>query len=135
MYFIIMNDGRRVERNMFGDPNMVFLSELPEGARAIEIVPEYVSPPTPPAPGDQCFHRVYHPVTVDIILARVSDLTRKISVIKELRQYLGLGLKECKDMVDQAPSLLKEGVPLEDAYEIKKVLEEAGATIQLRNHI
>ena len=55
----------------------------------------------------------------------------KIAVIKEVRAITGLGLKEAKDMVDGAPSVLKEGVPTAEAEEFKAKLEEAGATAEL----
>ncbi len=65
--------------------------------------------------------------TFDIILAAVGD--KKINVIKEVRVITQLGLKEAKDLVESAPKPLKEGVKKEEAEEIKKKLEEAGATV------
>lgn len=56
----------------------------------------------------------------------------KIGVIKVVKEVLGLGLKEAKDLVDAAPSDLKSGVKKEEAEEIKKKLEEAGATVELK---
>lgn len=56
----------------------------------------------------------------------------KIGVIKVVKEALGLGLKEAKDLVDAAPSDLKTGVKKEEAEEIKKKLEEAGATVELK---
>ena len=55
-----------------------------------------------------------------------------INVIKEVRTITGLGLKEAKDLVEGAPSKLKEGVGKEDAEKFKKQLEEAGATVELK---
>ncbi|TVQ83672.1 MAG: 50S ribosomal protein L7/L12 [Micavibrio sp.] len=66
----------------------------------------------------------------DIILAAAGD--KKINVIKEVRTITGLGLKEAKDLVDGAPKPLKEGVAKAEAEEIKKKLEEAGATVELK---
>ena len=66
----------------------------------------------------------------DVILATVGD--KKINVIKEVRTITGLGLKEAKDLVEAAPKALKEGVKKEEAEELKKKLEEAGATIELK---
>ena len=66
----------------------------------------------------------------DIILAAVGD--KKINVIKEVRTITGLGLKEAKDLVEGAPSPVKEGVTKEEADEMKAKLEEAGATIELK---
>ena len=56
----------------------------------------------------------------------------KIAVIKVVKEALGLGLKEAKDLVDGAPSLLKAGMKKEDAEELKKKLEEAGAKVTLK---
>lgn len=56
----------------------------------------------------------------------------KIAVIKVVKEALGLGLKEAKDLVDAAPSMLKEGMKKEDADKLKKQLEEAGAKVTLK---
>ncbi|MFH1622531.1 MAG: 50S ribosomal protein L7/L12 [Candidatus Omnitrophota bacterium] len=56
----------------------------------------------------------------------------KIQVIKEVRALTSLGLKEAKDLVDSAPKAVKEGVPKEEAEEMKKKLEAAGATVELK---
>ena len=66
----------------------------------------------------------------DVILAGAGD--KKINVIKEVRGITGLGLKEAKDLVEGAPKPIKEGVDKEEAEEIKKKLEEAGASIELK---
>lgn len=57
---------------------------------------------------------------------------QKIQVIKALREITSLGLKEAKDLVDAAPKIVKEGLSKEDAEEMKKKLEEAGATITIK---
>jgi len=57
---------------------------------------------------------------------------QKIGVIKVVKEALGLGLKEAKDLVDAAPAVLKEGVKKEDAEALKKQLEEAGAKVELK---
>ena len=57
---------------------------------------------------------------------------KKINVIKAVREVTGLGLKEAKDLVDGAPNPIKEGVPKDEADEIKKKFEEAGATIEIQ---
>lgn len=57
---------------------------------------------------------------------------QKIQVIKVLREATGLGLKEAKDMVDAAPKVVKEGLKKEEAEELKKKLEGAGATAELK---
>ena len=67
---------------------------------------------------------------VNVILASAG--ANKIAVLKEVRAITGLGLKEAKDLVDAAPKAIKEGVKKEDAEAIKKQLEEAGATVELK---
>ena len=57
---------------------------------------------------------------------------QKIQVIKVIREVTGKGLKEAKDLVDAAPSVIKEGVKKEDAEELKKKLEGAGGTVELK---
>ena len=57
---------------------------------------------------------------------------KKIYVIKEVRAVTGLGLKEAKDLVEAAPSMVKEGVPEAEANEIKGKLEEAGASVEVK---
>ena len=66
----------------------------------------------------------------DVILAAVGD--KKVNVIKAVRGITGLGLKEAKDLVDGAPSPIKEGASKDEAAEFKKQLEEAGATVELK---
>ncbi|MEM7124313.1 MAG: 50S ribosomal protein L7/L12 [Pseudomonadota bacterium] len=66
----------------------------------------------------------------DVILASFGE--KKINVIKEVRAITGLGLKEAKDLVEGAPKPVKEGVAKEEAEEIKKQLEEAGATVEVK---
>ena len=66
----------------------------------------------------------------NVMLNAVGD--KKINVIKEVRAVTGLGLKEAKDLVEAAPSMVKEGVPEAEANEIKAKLEEAGATVEIK---
>ena len=66
----------------------------------------------------------------DVILASAGD--KKINVIKEVRAITGLGLKEAKDLVEGAPKPVKEGASKDEAEELKKKLEEAGATVELK---
>jgi large subunit ribosomal protein L7/L12 len=66
----------------------------------------------------------------DVILANPG--ANKINVIKVVREITGLGLKEAKDLVDGAPKPIKEGVSKEEAEQIKKKLEEAGATVEIK---
>ena len=67
---------------------------------------------------------------VTVVLAAIGD--KKINVIKEVRVITGLGLKEAKDLVEGAPKPVKEGVNKEEAEKLKKQLEEAGATVELK---
>jgi large subunit ribosomal protein L7/L12 len=66
----------------------------------------------------------------DVILATIGD--KKINVIKEVRAITGLGLKEAKDLVEGAPKPVKEGVNKDEAEALKKKLEEAGASVELK---
>ena len=66
----------------------------------------------------------------DVVLAAAGD--KKINVIKEVRAITGLGLKEAKDLVESAPKPVKEGVGKDEAEELKKKLEEAGASVELK---
>ncbi len=68
------------------------------------------------------------PDSFDVVLAAVGD--KKINVIKEVRAITGLGLKEAKDLVESAPKAIKEGCDKDEAEELKKKLEEVGATIE-----
>lgn len=66
----------------------------------------------------------------DVVLTAAGD--KKVNVIKAVRGATGLGLKEAKAMVDGAPATVKEGVSKEEAEELKKALEEAGASVELK---
>ncbi|MCB1584370.1 MAG: 50S ribosomal protein L7/L12 [Marinicella sp.] len=66
----------------------------------------------------------------DVILAGFGD--KKVGVIKAVRGITGLGLKEAKELVESAPAPIKEGVDKAEAEEVKKQLEEAGATVELK---
>ncbi len=68
--------------------------------------------------------------TFTVVLANAG--ANKIAVIKEVRTMTALGLKEAKDLVDAAPKPIKESVPKEEAEEMKKKLEAAGATVELK---
>ena len=65
-----------------------------------------------------------------VVLAAAGD--KKINVIKAVREATGLGLKEAKELVDGAPAPIKENIAKADAEELKKMLEEAGATVELK---
>ncbi|HWK24051.1 MAG TPA: 50S ribosomal protein L7/L12 [Ureibacillus sp.] len=66
----------------------------------------------------------------DVVLASAGD--QKIKVIKVVREITGLGLKEAKEVVDNAPKALKEGVSKEEAEEMKAKLEEVGASVEVK---
>jgi large subunit ribosomal protein L7/L12 len=65
-----------------------------------------------------------------VILAKAGD--KKINVIKEVRTITGLGLKEAKDLVEGAPKPVKEGVNKEEAAKLRKMLEDAGAAVEVK---
>ena len=66
----------------------------------------------------------------DVILAAAGD--QKLKVVKAVKEELGLGLKEAKDLVDGAPKTLKEGASKEEAEKLKAALEEVGATVEIK---
>ncbi|MEE9365639.1 MAG: 50S ribosomal protein L7/L12 [Dehalococcoidales bacterium] len=66
----------------------------------------------------------------NVVLAEIGE--KKINVIKVVRELTGLGLKEAKELVDNAPNNVKEGVSKDEAESIKSKLEEAGATVELK---
>ena len=66
----------------------------------------------------------------EVILASFGE--KKINVIKEVRAITGLGLKEAKELVEAAPKSVKEGIKKEEAEELKKKLEDAGATVEIK---
>ncbi len=66
----------------------------------------------------------------DVILTSFGE--NKVSVIKTVRSITGLGLKEAKDAVEGVPTVLKEGIPKAEAEDIKKLLTEAGATVEIK---
>ena len=66
----------------------------------------------------------------DVMLASFGE--KKVGVIKAVRAITGLGLKEAKDLVEAAPSVVKESINKDEAEEIKKKLEEAGATVEIK---
>ena len=68
--------------------------------------------------------------TVDVVLTEVGG--QKVPVIKVVRSATGLGLKEAKALVDEAPKAIKEGIDREEADKLKAELEEAGATVELK---
>jgi large subunit ribosomal protein L7/L12 len=83
-----------------------------------------------PAGGGAAAAPVEEQTEFTVILAKAGD--KKINVIKEIRTITGLGLKEAKDLVEGAPKTVKEGVNKDEAAKIKKVLEEQGASVEIK---
>ncbi|HIZ19272.1 MAG TPA: 50S ribosomal protein L7/L12 [Firmicutes bacterium] len=82
------------------------------------------------APADGAAAAAEEKTEFDVVLAEVG--ANKIQVIKAVREITSLGLKEAKELVDGAPKAVKEGVSKDDAEEMKKKLEEAGAKVELK---
>ena len=68
----------------------------------------------------------------DVILKGVPDATKKLGVVKAVKDLASLGLKESKELVDNAPKTVKEGVSKDEADALKKALEEAGAEVEVK---
>ncbi len=83
-----------------------------------------------PGAGDGAAAAAEEQTEFDVILASIGD--KKINVIKEVRAITGLGLKEAKDLVESAPKAIKEAVSKDEAEEIKKKVEDVGATVELK---
>lgn len=84
----------------------------------------------PAAAGDGGAEAAVEQDEFDVMLTAVGE--KKVNVIKAVRAITGLGLKEAKAVVDEAPSAVKEGVSKDEAEDLKKQLEEAGATVELK---
>lgn len=113
--------------------SVIELSELVkelEEKFGIQAAPQIVSV-APGAPAKPTEEKPEEEKTeFDVVLSSFGD--KKIRVIKEVREITGLGLKEAKDLVEAAPKAIKEKVTKEEAEAIKKKLEEAGATIEMK---
>jgi large subunit ribosomal protein L7/L12 len=86
-------------------------------------------PPPPPPPDKE---EVAAPTAFTVVLEGVADTTKRVGVIKLVREMTGLGLKEAKDVVESAPKPVKENIPSDEAEAIKKKLEEAGAKVGIK---
>lgn len=84
----------------------------------------------PAAGGDAGGAAAAEQTEFDVVLAGFGD--NKVGVIKAVRGATGLGLKEAKDLVESAPAPIKEGASKDEAEELKKALEEAGASVELK---
>ena len=112
--------------------------ELSELVKALEekfgvsaAVPVAVAA-VPAAAGAAAPAEVEEKTEFDVILITAGD--KKIPVLKVVREITGLGLKEAKDLVDNAPKPVKEGIKKEEAEKIKAQLEEAGAQVEIKQH-
>jgi large subunit ribosomal protein L7/L12 len=110
--------------------------ELAERIKALEeefgVSAAAVAAPAPAAAsgGDGAGEQAEEQTTFVVILAGAGD--KKIQVIKVVRAATGLGLKEAKALVDEAPKPVKEGIEKEEADKLKQELEEAGATVEMK---
>ncbi|MDQ3608025.1 MAG: 50S ribosomal protein L7/L12 [Actinomycetota bacterium] len=108
--------------------------ELSERIKALEeefgVSAAAVAAPAPAAAGDGAAPVEEESSTVDVVLTGAGE--KKIQVIKVVRAATGLGLKEAKALVDEAPKAVKEGIERDEANTLKGELEEAGATVELK---
>lgn len=104
--------------------------ELSEFVKELEDKFGVSAAPVAMAGGGAAAGPVEEQTEFDVVLAAAGD--KKINVIKEVRAITGLGLKEAKEMVESAPKTVKEGASKEEAEEIKKKLEAAGAKVELK---
>ena len=109
--------------------------ELSERIKALEeafgVSAQAVAAPAAAAgPADGAAEEAEEQTAFDVVLTAAGD--KKIQVIKVVRAATGLGLKEAKALVDEAPKPVKEGVEKEEAGKLKQELEEAGATVELK---
>ena len=118
--------------NAIGEMSVLELSELIKdvedkfGVSASAAVA--VAVPTAGASGEEAASE--EQTEFDVMLASFGE--KKVGVIKAVRAITALGLKEAKDLVEAAPSVVKEGVNKDESEEIKKKLEEAGATVEVK---
>ena len=118
--------------NAIGEMSVLELSELIKdvenkfGVSASAAVA--VAAPTSGAPGEEAASE--EQTEFDVMLANFGE--KKVGVIKAVRAITGLGLKEAKDLVEAVPSVVKEGVTKDESEEVKKQLEEAGATVEIK---
>lgn len=132
-----VSSGSKVDEIIETVKNMTVL-ELSELVKALEeefgvtaAAPVAVAPPTAPgAPAAEAAPPEEEKTEFNVILNSFGS--NKIQVIKVVRTLTGLGLKEAKDLVDNAPKPVKEGISKEEAEKVKKELEEAGATVELK---
>jgi large subunit ribosomal protein L7/L12 len=106
------------------------LSKLLEEKWGVSAAAPVAAAALPAAGGGAPAAPVEEQTEFTVILAKAGD--KKINVIKEIRTITGLGLKEAKDLVEGAPKTVKEAVSKDEAAKIKKVLEEQGASVEVK---
>jgi len=106
------------------------LADILKSEYGIEPAAAAVAVAAPAAGGDGGAAAVAEQTEFDVILTSAG--AQKLNVVKEVKNLLGLGLKEAKDLVDGAPSPLKQGVSKEEAESLKAKLEEQGAQVELK---
>ena len=118
--------------NAIGEMSVLELSELIKDVEdkfgVSASVAVAVAAPTAGASGEEAASE--EQTEFDVMLASFGE--KKVGVIKAVRAITALGLKEAKDLVEAVPSLVKEGVNKDESEEIKKKLEEAGATVEIK---
>jgi len=84
------------------------------------------------APGAAAAAPAEEKTEFDVVISGVADTSKRTGVIKVVKELAGVGLKEAKDIVDSLPKAIKEGVSKDEAEAVKKQLEEAGATVEVK---
>ena len=115
------------EKSVMDIVELISAMEEKFGVAAQAAVAVAAAPAAGPDGGEQ---QAEEKTEFDVVLSAVGE--KKVNVIKAVRAITGLGLKEAKDMVDGAPSTIKEAAPKAEAEEFKKQLEEAGASAELK---
>jgi large subunit ribosomal protein L7/L12 len=116
-----------------GNRTVLELSELIamiETKFGVTAVPKSLVAVLPGIPGEGPYDQAEVQTEFSVILKSAGE--KKIQVIKVVRAVTGLGLKEAKDMVEAAPTAVREGIPKVEAESIKKQLEENGATVEIK---
>lgn len=116
--------------NTIADMSVMDVVELVSAMEEKFGVSAAAAAPAPAAAGGNAGEAAEEQSEFSVILTSFGD--KKVAVIKAVRSITGLGLKEAKDMVEAAPTPIKEGVEKTEAEEVKKQLEEAGAGVELK---
>lgn len=106
------------------------LAQILKDEYGIEPAAAAVAVAAGPAAGGGATEAAEEKTSFDVVLKDVG--AQKLQVVKAVKEHTGLGLKEAKDIVDAAPANVKEGVDKATAESLKKALEEAGATVELK---